>query len=222
MLKLLRGVINFHQNVLPGMRSHFQQLAGGQKPDALLIACSDSRVAPNVFASTDPGDLFVVRNPGNMIPASGADTAVPGGESEAAAIEIAVGMLGVRDIIVCGHSSCAGMAALLEGSSPPNLKKWIRHGSAAKNRLAAGETLDPSLSFQDQLSQLNVLVQLEHLRYYPQVAERVSARQLRLHGWFFDIAAGNVCAYEPEERKFVLIDHREGARLLARIENGAG
>ena len=124
MERLVRGVINFHQNVLPGLRGEFARLARGQSPDALMIACSDSRVAPNLFASTDPGDLFVVRNPGNLVPPANPNQEKPNGASEAAAIEIALEILKVRDIIICGHSHCAGMASLLsEKGIPPNLKQ---------------------------------------------------------------------------------------------------
>ncbi len=218
MIKLVQGVINFHQNVLPGLREQFAHLALGQFPDALMIACSDSRVAPNLFASTDPGDLFVVRNPGNLVPPANPDKENPNGESEAAAIEIALEMLKVKDIIICGHSGCAGMASLLskEGITP-NLKQWIRHGHEARRQLEEGKAFDPSLSLQDQLSQINVMSQLENLKTYPQVDNGLTTGALRLHGWWFDIGTGNVYAFEPKENKFMIIDENEGARILQRI-----
>lgn len=222
MIKLVRGVVNFHQNVLPGLREQFAQLALGQSPDVLMIACSDSRVAPNLFASTDPGDLFVVRNPGNLVPTANPHKDVPNGESEAAAIEMALEMLKVNDIIVCGHSRCAGMSCLLnEQGIPPNLKQWIRHGYEARRQLKAGKSFDPSLSIEDQLSQLNVMSQLEHLKTHPQVNDGLAAGTLRLHGWWFDIASGNVYAFEPEEDKFVNIDEDEGALILSRIKSSS-
>ncbi len=218
MLKLVQGVVNFHLNVLPGMVQQFAKLAHGQSPDALMIACFDSRVAPNVFASTDPGDLAVVRNPGNLVPPAPRAGGDPNRESEAAAIEIALERLNVKDIIVCGHSGCAGMAALLdENGSPSSLKEWIRHGHEAKRRLDAGLTLDPSLTLQDQLSQLNVLVQLENLKTYPILKERLVAGALRLHGWWFDIATGNVYNFESEDNRFIVIDEKEGAKILQRL-----
>jgi carbonic anhydrase len=216
MIKLVRGVVNFHENVLPGLRTQFAQLAKGQTPDVLMVACSDSRVAPNLFASTDPGDVFVVRNPGNLIPPI--DSGLPRGDSEAAAVEIALGALQVGDIIVCGHSGCAGMATLLDDSnSTPNLRLWIQHGESAKEQLMSGKTFDASLSPQDQLSQLNVISQIENLKTYPQVAERLTAGSLRLHGWWFDVATGNVYAFEPEAQRFVVIDQEEGERILWRL-----
>ncbi len=219
MIKLVKGVVNFHQNVLPGLRKQFYQLSQGQYPDALMIACSDSRVAPNLFASTDPGDLFVVRNAGNIIPAFSSEDGKVSGESEAAAIEIALFMLQVKDIIICGHSHCAGMAALLEEEKiTPSLKRWVYHAHAAKEKLDAGLAPDASLKLEDQLSQLNVLQQIDHLKSYPGVTEKISTGTLRLHGWWFDIATGNVYAYEPERREFVVMDEEEGERILERLK----
>src|SRR5437762_13780632 len=115
MRKLLQGIVDFRNRVRPVARETFARLALGQKPDVLFIACSDSRVAINVFASTEPGDLFVVRNPGNIVSPAAPDGLSVGDESDAAAIEFAVGLLEVRDIIVCGHSSCGAMSGLLQG-----------------------------------------------------------------------------------------------------------
>jgi carbonic anhydrase len=220
MIKLVQGVINFHQNVLPKLREQFKQLALGQSPDTLMVACSDSRVAPNLFASTDPGDLFVIRNPGNLIPPANPDRQHPNDESEAAAIEMAVESLKVKDIIICGHSHCAGMAALLdEKKNTPYLQQWIRHGEKAKQQLKQGKSFDPSLDFQDQLSQQNVIVQLENLKTYSQIVKRLETGALRLHGWWFEIGTGNVYAFEPEKKKFVVIDEEEGTQILQRIKN---
>src|SRR5579864_5678527 len=132
MKKLVKGIIDFQKNVRPNYRETFARLALGQSPDTLFIACSDSRVAPNVFASTDPGDMFVIRNVGNIVPPCGGDHGLSSAdESEAAAIEFAVLNLKVTDVIVCGHSECGAMQALLNGRekvNSPNLKAWLRHG----------------------------------------------------------------------------------------------
>ncbi len=218
MIELVRGVISFHANVLPGMRDQYAQLALGQSPDALMFACLDSRVVPNLFASTDPGRLLVARNAGNLVPPASLRGTQPRGHSEAAAIEIAVDVLKVRDIIVCGHSRCAAMSALLSREPvSPSLQGWIRHGQAARDRLKQGHTLDPSLSLEDQLSQLSVLSQIDNLRTYPGVEQGLATGALRLHGWWFDIASGNVYAFEPEDNRFVIIDENEGARILSRL-----
>ena len=216
MLKMVQGVINFHKNVLPGLRHQFAQLGNGQSPDTLMIACSDSRVVPNLFASTDPGDLFVIRNPGNLVPAYQNTTTAQ--TSEGAAIEIAVDTLKVKDIIVCGHSHCAGMTALLnEEKATPQLKQWLRHGQKAKSTFHLGKAFNDSLPAAEQLSQLNVMSQLENLKTYPEVLDHLKAGTLRLHGWWFDIAAGNVYAFDPEEKKFLIIDENQGAKILQRL-----
>src|SRR5579859_2176429 len=115
MRKLVQGIVDYRNRVRPAARETFARLALGQSPDALFIACSDSRVAINVFASTEPGDLFVVRNVGNMVSPAAPDGLSVADDSEAAAIEFAVGVLKVRDIIVCGHSSCGAIGALVRG-----------------------------------------------------------------------------------------------------------
>ena len=161
MRKLVQGIVDFRNRVRPATRETFARLALGQSPDALFIACSDSRVAINVFASTEPGDLFVVRNPGNIVSPAAQDGLSIGDESEAAAIEFAVGQLQVQDIIVCGHSSCGAMTALLQGreSASPHLRSWLRHADRALERIPDRDAPEA----RDQLSQANALLQLEHL-----------------------------------------------------------
>ncbi len=209
MKKLIKGIIDFRQNVLPESREKFARLALGQRPDSLFIACSDSRVAPNVFASTDPGDLFVVRNVGNLIPCCGDDGHSTADESEAAAIEFAILTLNVSDIIVCGHSDCGAMRALLDGRekiSAPHLRAWLRHGEAALEQLAEA---NDTLSRVNRLSQLNVLQQIDHLRSYPAVKERLDTGRLRLHGWWFELNTANVYRYDSKIDRFVLITEEE-------------
>ncbi len=218
MKKLLQGVVNFHENVLPGMRAEFARLAHGQSPDVLMIACSDSRVVPNLFASTDPGDLFVVRNPGNLVPPV---DATPHGSSEAAAIAIALDVLQVTDVIVCGHSGCAGMSALLASEPPPlAVRQWMAHGVSTTAPSPHALLCDDALSPPDQLSQHNVLYQLAHVATYPRVCARVADGALRLHGWWFDVATGNVFAFEPAQQRFVIIDAAQGQRMLERLGMG--
>src|SRR5205807_8120612 len=178
MKKLIQGIVEFRQNVRPEYRDKFAQLALGQAPDTLFIACSDSRVVPNVFASADPGDLFVIRNVGNLIEPADGDGVSQGDASEAAAIEFALANLAVKDIIVCGHSECGAMHALLKGRNsvePFHLRSWPRHGEAALQRLEQSPAPDPSLARHNQLSQLNVLAQIDHLRSYPLVRERLQS-----------------------------------------------
>ena len=218
MKRLIQGIVDFRRNVLPGYREKFARLALGQHPDALLIACSDSRVVPNLFASADPGDLFVVRNIGNLIAPAADDGHSRKDSSEAAALEFAVHHLNVADIIVCGHSECGAMQALLSGRhsvQPFHLRYWLRHGDDALARLERKEAPDPSLAPHNQLSQLNVLAQLRHLCTYPLVRERVDSGALRLHAWWFELQSADVYAYDESARRFVVIDDAVAARLLA-------
>lgn len=226
MRKLIQGIVEFRKNAQPGYRERFARLALGQAPDALFIACSDSRVVPNTFASADPGDLFVIRNVGNLVAPAGAGGVSEGDSSEAAAIEFAVSKLNVIDIIVCGHSECGAMQALLDGRSsvePVHLRSWLRHGEEALEQLARNRAPDPSLPRNNQLSQLNVLAQIEHLKTYPLIRERVAAGSLRLHGWWFELQHADVYAYEESEHRFAVIDEALAARLLTRYRRaGAG
>jgi carbonic anhydrase len=220
MKKLIRGIIDFRLNTRPEAKELYAKLALGQSPDTLFVCCSDSRVAPNVFASTDPGDLFVIRNVGNIVPPCGHLGHSVSDESEAAALEFSVLNLGVRDIIVCGHSECGAMIALHNGREnlkTPYLKAWLSHGEKALGRLDS--KLSPQLAPHNRISQLNVLLQLEHLMSYPMIQERVSKGELRLHGWWFDIAKANVHCYEPELGRFVLIDETEGTSIIQKLRD---
>ncbi len=223
MKKLIRGIVEFRQTHQITYREAFGRLALGQSPDTLFIACSDSRVVPNTFASTNPGDLFVLRNVGNIVPPSGENGLSTSDESEAAAIEFAVLNLSVSSIVVCGHSECGAMRALVEGRSKvklPNLRNWLRHGEPALQRLAAGLVLDPNLEIHNQLSQLNVLLQMEHVSSYPGVRDRVEKGHLTVHGWWFDIRKADVYAYESSINSFNLIDEESAERIIERMERG--
>lgn len=208
MKKLIAGIIDFKARLTPENRKRFAELALSQKPDALFIACSDSRVAANVFASTDPGDLFVMRNVGNIIPPFDPNTPVFARESAGSAIDFALNTLNVRDIIVCGHSECGAMCALTEGRDQvksPHLQSWLRHAEQAREKFLAGRGLDPSLTPHNQISQLNVLEQLMHLKSYPPVAEKIRKGEIGLHGWWFDIAKAEVNSYDANQKKFIPI-----------------
>lgn len=221
MKKLIQGIVDFRLKVQKDYRESFGRLATGQKPDSLFIACSDSRVVPNIFASTNPGDLFVLRNVGNIVPPCGQDGLSASDESEAAAIEISVLSLKVSDIIVCGHSECAAMHALIDGRDkvgPPNLKSWLRHGDRALEELETSPIPNKNLTKENQLSQLNVLLQIKHILSYPVVKKLVDEKKLALHAWWFDLAHADVYAFEADQNQFVLIDEVEAARLIARLK----
>jgi carbonic anhydrase len=221
MKKLIQGLLDFQRHTLPPYRATFARLAKGQSPDCLFITCADSRVVPNLLVSMDPGDLFVVRNVGNMVSPADAQGQSMGDRSEAAALEFALLHLPVEDIVVCGHSSCGAMKAVLGGgvdSRTPNLGSWLDLGRSARESLERGAWVgEEALSPADRLSQLNVLQQLEHLRTYPLVRQRLEAGTLRLHGWWFDIGKAQVLAYRPTRESFVPIDEVEGEQMLAEL-----
>jgi carbonic anhydrase len=216
--KLIEGIVDFRERSLPLHAQRFQELALSQKPDALFITCADSRVVPDLLASTHPGDLFTMRNVGNLIPPATADGISVGDLSEASAIEYAILVLNVADVVVCGHSECGAMKAVVENSArpeTPNLNKWLHHAYAAAFRLEYEGAINAQLKRHDQLSQLNVLVQLEHLTSYAIVRERVSAGTLRLNGWWFDVASGSMYAYDRSSRSFELIDRQLADRFAS-------
>lgn len=205
MQKLLRGLAEFQKNVRPAYREKFAQLALGQSPDCLFVACSDSRVVPNLFASTEPGDLFVMRNVGNIVPPCDASGHSRADLSEGAAVEFALLALNVRDVVVCGHSECGAMKAIAEREAPPgarNLEAWLDVARPALTHVRATPPLDPGLAPHDRLSQLNVLRQLDNLMTYPAVRERVRDGRLNLHAWWFDLTEVRVSSFKPELGRF--------------------
>ncbi|MGO9929233.1 MAG: carbonic anhydrase [Mycobacterium sp.] len=225
MRKLIMGIVDFRERLLPQYERRFEALALSQTPDALFVTCSDSRVVPDLLASTEPGDLFTMRNVGNLIPPATADGISVGDLSEASAIEYAVLVLKVPNIVVCGHSGCGAMKAVLASASrpevrqeAPNLAKWLHHAEGAAFRLEHEGALDATLKPYDQLSQLNALVQLEHLMSYPIVRERVAAGALRLSAWWFEVASGTMYAYDRARRSFEVIDRATAEQLAARLD----
>ncbi|MBS0652354.1 MAG: carbonic anhydrase [Verrucomicrobia bacterium] len=217
MQKLIQGIVDFRKNLTQECREMFAKLALGQKPDALFIACSDSRVVPNLFASTNPGDLFVLRNIGNLIPPA---TDPSKDNSASAVIEFSVHTLNVSNIIICGHSECGAMKALAQGVDKqccPNLDSWLKHGETSLRKVRQGSSINPALSEENQISQINVLQQMQHVASYPFIQERLEKKQLRIHGWWFDIAQADVYCYEESIHQFVLIDENEAKLILERL-----
>ncbi|MFN4257702.1 MAG: carbonic anhydrase [Gemmataceae bacterium] len=201
MHKLVQGMMRFHDDVFPSQQDVFQKLIHGQKPEALFITCSDSRILPHLITQTEPGELFILRNAGNIVPPHGAST---GGE--AATIEFAVACLGVRHIIVCGHSHCGAMKALLKPETLaglPATRDWLRHAEAT--RLLLHGQLE-ELNDDERLVcavETNVLVQLDNLRTHPTVAASLARGQLTLHGCVYQIECGEVLIYTPEQDGFL-------------------
>jgi carbonic anhydrase len=219
MEKLIRGIVEFRQTKLPGLREKFKMLAEhGQKPDVLFIACSDSRVVPNLFASTDPGDLFVVRTVGNLVAPSAANGISVGDVAEASAIEFGVEVLGVRHIVVCGHSKCGAMIETLKGRdkllTTPNLAAWLEHAEPALQRLEKSPFIRSNLALEDRLSQANALHQLDNVATYPIVRERLAQNRLTLHAWWFNVSNGDVEVFDADRGGFNVLDEEEADRVL--------
>jgi carbonic anhydrase len=214
--KLVTGIVAFREKMLPRYSRRFRKLAFSQSPDTFFITCSDSRVVPDLLASTKPGDLFTMRNVGNLVPPATSDGISLGDLSEASAIEYAILILKVSNIVVCGHSECGAMKAVLidhAGPETPNLSRWLHHAHPAAARLQHAGARDKRLKPHDQLSQLNVLVQLEHLMSYPIVRDSVSAGALTLNGWWFEVATGNMYAYLAAGDLFEIIDRHAVRRM---------
>lgn len=208
MQKLVKGVHQFQRGVFGSQREFFEKLVSGQRPMALFVTCSDSRINPNLITQTEPGDLFILRNAGNIVP-SHAGT----GGGEAATIEFALGVLNVPDIIVCGHSHCGAMKALIGNRSDlenlPATRAWLGHAEATRRimqekyrHLEGGALLTACV-------EENVLVQLENLRTHPVVAAALARRAVNLHGWVYKIETGEVFAFDPDQGQFIpLSEHR--------------
>ncbi len=192
MAQLLDGVMRFERDVFPNQQADFARLAQGQAPHTLFIACADSRVVPELITQTQPGELFVCRNIGNIVPAYGE---MLGGVS--AVIEFAVLALGVSHIVVCGHTGCGAMKALAQPEGDtlnhmPTVASWLRNAAAARSVV---QMLHPELEGEAAVAALveqNLRTQLGHLRTHPSVAAKLAVGGLHLHGWLYDIAAGRV------------------------------
>ena len=218
--RLLAGVSKFRTEVFPARQHAYQQvMREGQKPHALFITCSDSRIDPELLTQSGPGDIFVFRNIGNLVP--------PYGEmlgATSAVIEYAVLALNIPHIVICGHTDCGAMKGLLNRdqttSNLPIVSRWLHSADAA---LSIAEALNgasgatPSL---DRLIEENVLLQVNHLQTHPSVAGRLAQGALSVSGWVYDIAHGSVRVYDSRTRRFVPADSFESETRKADGANG--
>lgn len=206
MQRLVDGVQKFQSHVFSAQRHLFEKLAEGQNPLALFITCSDSRINPNLITQTDPGELFILRNAGNIVPPYGASR---GGEE--GSIEYAVSVLGVEDIIVCGHSHCGAMSALLnpEKAAPyPAIRNWLDHAEGTRRIIEENyKHLDGEFARQTAAVEVNVLVQLDNLRTHPAVAAALAREQLNLHAWVYEFETGKVFAFDSTAGQFMPIEN---------------
>jgi carbonic anhydrase len=197
---ILRGLNRFQKHVYPKHRDLFQKLALGQWPEALFITCADSRIDPCMLTQSKPGELFICRVIGNIVPRY---PKTIGGVS--ATIEYAVGVLGVAEVIVCGHTDCGVMKGILNPKVLEPLSSvtaWLRHAKPARRAAAKSKAQSASPEFLLFLTERNVVEQIKNLRTHPTVAARLRQGNLRLHGWVYHIGQGTVTAYDADRNKF--------------------
>ena len=204
MERLLEGFEHFRRTVFPEQRELFKKLATGQSPHTLFITCADSRVMPEMIFSALPGEIFVYRNIGNIVPPYAQHVS-----GVVAAIEYAVKVLKVRHIVICGHSDCGAMKALQKPElvkDMPSVAAWMKHADVARyvvEQNSHGLPQDEALAC---LTRENVVGQLEHLRTLPTVAAAMARGDLSIHGWVYDIAHAELDAFDAQQGRFVRLD----------------
>ena len=192
-----QGLREFQTTYFTSHQELFQKLSHDQHPRALFITCSDSRIDPNLLTHTEPGELFIIRNAGNIIPPYGAAN---GGEG--AAIEYAVVALGIRQIIVCGHSNCGAMKGLLQigalAEEMPLVYEWLKHAEATRRLIKENYQGYSGEDLLDAAIEENVLTQIENLRTYPVIHSKLHKGEITIYGWVYKIETGGVNVYSME------------------------
>lgn len=218
MNEVIGRVVSFEKQTFPDARALYNKLAtDGQSPKALMISCADSRIVPEHIVQANPGDLFVCRNAGNIVPPYATQN---GGVTST--VEYAVMALGIRDIIVCGHSDCGAMKGLSGDpknlESMPNVLAWLRHGAAAR------QVVDTSYPEMDEVARVralsleNVVAQLGNLKTHPSVASGIARGEISLHGWFVDIHQGVILGLDGDTGRFVPIREDKPMPVALRAE----
>ena len=200
MEKIIKGVVKFQNEAFKANKDLFSELANGQSPEVLFITCADSRIDPNMITQTEPGDLFILRNAGNIVPPH---VKVAGGVT--ASIEYSIAVLDVKHIVVCGHTDCGAMKGALNPESLedlPHVQNWLDNSRAAVEIVEArcGKVTAEELPM---VTEENVLLQLQHLRTHPAVASRLASGKITLHGWVYHIEDGAVTCHDETLKKFV-------------------
>ncbi len=209
--KVISGVVKFKTSPYQERKALFDELANGQSPEVLFTTCADSRVDPNLVTQSEPGELFIIRNAGNIVPPH---AKAAGGVT--ASIEFAVAALGVKHIVVCGHSDCGAMKGALNPAGLhdlPHVQEWLDNSRAAVEVVKAKHG-QATLEELEDITEENVLLQLQHLRTHPAVAGKISKGDVDLHGWVYDIEHGTVNAYDESENAFISIEEKY-ASLIA-------
>lgn len=209
MKELIPSIIKFRKTKINSYRQQFSKLAKRQTPHTFLLTCCDSRIVPTIFTSSQPGELFIMRNIGNIVPPHKNEPL--DNSSFSAALEFSIKTLKVSNIIVCGHSECGAMEAMFKNKANVDkmveVSNWINLADKAiKNlQLKAPWVLQPANS-PNQLSKINVIAQLENLITYPLVVEKIQQQQLAIYGWWFELDTANLYYYDSKYQCFKLFD----------------
>ncbi len=201
MPRFAEGVVRFQDEVFPEKKSLFEHLSQGQQPEALFFTCSDSRIETAMITQTDPGELFVCRNAGNIVPPHSNQTG-----AMTASLEFAMAVLKVPHIVICGHTECGAMKGAMNPDSLtalPHVREWLSYSQAA---VQIADELGAGMSEAERVrivTEQNVVLQLQHLRTHPTVAVRLAKKEVTLHGWVYDIKTGEVSAYDAHSESFV-------------------
>ena len=202
MKKLIRGLDQFKKTYVHSHQELLEQLSHGQKPRVLFITCSDSRVAPNLITNTDVGELFVIRNAGNIVPPFGAANGGEGGT-----IEYAISALGIEQVIVCGHSHCGAMKGLLKlnklQENMPLVYDWLQHAESTRRMVLENYPHQSGEELIETLVAENVLIQIDNLKTYPIIRTRLHQGKLRIYGWIYEIETGEVLAYDSKTHTYL-------------------
>lgn len=217
MQDIIDGFLKFQRDVFPERSDLFRRLATSQHPRTLFISSSDSRLVPELVTQREPGDLFVIRNAGNIVPPSGPE---PGGVT--ASVEYAVAALGVTDVVICGHSDCGAMTAIATCACldhMPAVRNWLRYADSARVVNEARDHASPRERV-DSMVRENVIAQLANLGTHPSVRLALDQGRLALHGWVYDIETGSIDAYDGTTRRFVSLAAFPDTRAVRAIGPG--
>ena len=200
MQKIVNGYLQFKQLGFKERQVLFENLSNSQNPEVLFITCSDSRIDPNLITQTEPGDLFVIRNAGNIVPPHTVES-----DGIVASIEFAVVALGVKHIVVCGHSNCGAMKGALNSkglTALPKVKSWLNYCSEAVSIIQSRERNFKS----DELNSVtkeNILLQIRRLEQYPEISKRLTTGDIEIHGWIYEIGDGTIKCFNQEKQAFI-------------------
>lgn len=217
MPRFAAGVVEFQNKVFPSKKDLFEKLSLGQSPEALFITCSDSRIETGMITQSNPGELFICRNAGNIVPPHTEHT---GGMT--ASIEFAVSVLKVPHIVICGHTECGAMKGAMnpEGlDGLPHVRQWLAYSKAAVDVVADQGVDRTDEERMKMLLEQNVILQIQHLKTHPSVAVRLARGDLRIHGWVYDIKSGGVGAWNEETGEFEAVDKRYAAEVAKHMEH---